>query len=64
LCEHGDCTVLIVSHGLEVVKELAQYAIWLDRGTLLMDGRADQVIDAYFDEEDIQPEEATALEDV
>jgi len=64
LCDTGDCTVLIVSHGLEVVKELAQYAIWLDRGTLLMDGRADQVIDAYFEEEDIEQEEATALEDV
>jgi len=29
-----------------------------------MDGRADQVIDAYFEEEDIDQEEATALEDV
>jgi lipopolysaccharide transport system ATP-binding protein/teichoic acid transport system ATP-binding protein len=63
LCE-ADCTVLIVSHGLEVVKELAQYAIWLDRGTLLMDGRADQVIDAYFEENEIDPDEMSALEDV
>jgi teichoic acid transport system ATP-binding protein len=62
LCER-DCTVLIVSHGLEVVKELAQYAIWLDRGTLLMDGRASEVIDAYFEEEEIESDEATALED-
>jgi ABC-type polysaccharide/polyol phosphate transport system ATPase subunit len=63
LCEGGDCTVLIVSHGLEVVKELAEYAIWLDRGTLLMDGAADAVIDAYFEEEEIDSDEATALED-
>jgi ABC-type polysaccharide/polyol phosphate transport system ATPase subunit len=64
LCEHGDCTVLIVSHGLDVIKMLAQYAIWLDRGTLLMDGRADQVVDAYLEEEGIDTEDATAMEDV
>jgi teichoic acid transport system ATP-binding protein len=63
LCDAGDCTVLIVSHGLEVVKELAEYAIWLDRGTLLMDGRATSVIDAYFEEEEIESDEASALED-
>ena len=31
LCEQ-DCTVLIVSHGLEVVKALAEGCVWLDRG--------------------------------
>jgi ABC-type methionine transport system ATPase subunit len=32
LCESEHCTVLIVSHGLEVVKALAQRCVWLDRG--------------------------------
>jgi ABC-type glutathione transport system ATPase component len=64
LCDGGECTVLIVSHGLEVVKDLAEYAIWLDRGTLVMEGRADKVISAYLEEDDIREDEATALEDV
>jgi ABC-type polysaccharide/polyol phosphate transport system ATPase subunit len=63
LCER-DCTVLIVSHGLEVVKALAEHCIWLDRGILHMDAPASETIDAYFAEEDIEETSATALEDV
>jgi ABC-type polysaccharide/polyol phosphate transport system ATPase subunit len=63
LCER-DCTVLIVSHGLEVVKMLAEHCIWLDRGEVCMDSPASDAIAAYFAEEDIEDTSATALEDV
>jgi ABC-type polysaccharide/polyol phosphate transport system ATPase subunit len=63
LCER-DCTVLIVSHGLEVVKTLAEHCIWLDRGELRMDSPASEAIDAYFAEEDVDETSAAALEDV
>jgi teichoic acid transport system ATP-binding protein len=62
LCER-ECTVLIVSHGLEVVKALAEHCIWLDRGELLMDAPADEAIDAYFSEEELDTESAVVLED-
>jgi ABC-type polysaccharide/polyol phosphate transport system ATPase subunit len=63
LCER-DCTVLIVSHGLEVVKMLAEHCIWLDRGELRMDSPASEAIEAYFAEEDVEETSAAALEDV
>ena len=64
LCEHQDCTVLIVSHGLEVVKALAERCVWLDRGIVQHEGPADEVVSAYMDEEHIESTSATALEDV
>jgi len=64
LCDQEHCTVLIVSHGLEVVKALAEGCVWLDRGLVRMQGRADEVVSAYMDEEHIEATSATALEDV
>jgi len=63
LCEQ-DCTVLIVSHGLEVVKALAERCVWLDRGVVHYEGPADEVVAAYMAEENIEATSATALEDV
>ena len=64
LCEHDDCTVLIVSHGLEVVKQLATGCVWLDRGIVRAEGSADEVVAEYMSEEHIAATSATALEDV
>jgi teichoic acid transport system ATP-binding protein len=64
LCEQEHCTVLIVSHGLEVVKALAERCVWLDRGLVHLEGPADEVVAAYMDEEHIEATSATALEDV
>lgn len=63
LCER-DCTVLIVSHGLEVVRQLAEGCIWLERGELRMQAPADEVVAAYLAEEHISTASAVALEDV
>ena len=63
LCDR-ECTVLIVSHGLEVVKALASSCVWLDRGLVRMQGAADEVVGAYLDEERIEVANAAALEDV
>lgn len=63
LCSR-ECTVVIVSHGLEVVKALADQCVWLDRGLVRMQASADEVVAAYFAEEHIESTEATALEDV
>jgi len=63
LCDAQHCTVLIVSHGLEVVRALAEHCIWIDRGQLHMDAPSADVIAAYFEEEEIE-ETAAVLEDV
>jgi ABC-type polysaccharide/polyol phosphate transport system ATPase subunit len=59
-----DCTVLIVSHGLEVVRLLASGCLWIDRGVVKMEGAAQDVIAGYLDDEHIADDNATALEDV
>ncbi|MGN6686354.1 MAG: ABC transporter ATP-binding protein [Actinomycetales bacterium] len=40
-------TVFLVSHSLAVVRETCDRAIWLEDGRMLMDGPADDVVDAY-----------------
>ncbi|MFF8268738.1 ABC transporter ATP-binding protein [Streptomyces sp. NPDC016562] len=40
-------TVFLVSHGINTVRETCDRAIWLEAGTLRMDGPADEVCDAY-----------------
>ena len=50
LCER-DCTVLLVSHGMQVVKQLADRCLWLERAPR-MEGPGDEVVGAYLDEMD------------
>jgi teichoic acid transport system ATP-binding protein len=45
-------TVFLVSHGLGVIRESCTRAIWLENGRIVMDGPADDVVDAYQDEHD------------
>ena len=40
-------TVIIVSHSLGTVKELCDEVLWLDDGTVVMKGNADEVIPKY-----------------
>ena len=39
-------TVFLVSHSLDVVKDTCSRALWVDKGTLVMDGPADEVVGA------------------
>ncbi len=40
-------TVFLVSHGLGVVRETCDRAIWLEKGEIVVDGDAQAVVDAY-----------------
>ena len=40
-------TLLFVSHSGPMVRELCNRAVWLERGQILLDGPADEVLDAY-----------------
>jgi lipopolysaccharide transport system ATP-binding protein len=41
-------TVLFVSHNMEAVRGLCQRCVWLKDGRLHQDGKADEIIEAYF----------------
>jgi len=43
-----NATVLVVSHDLEFVKQSCQYALWLDKGKVMLLGNADRVVENYL----------------
>lgn len=46
----GGTTLLFVSHSIEQVKELCQYAIWIDKGTVKAQGDVEVVSQQYMSE--------------
>jgi UDP-galactopyranose mutase len=48
----GGTTLLYVSHNIEGVRKLCDNVIWLDKGKIRMIGKADEVCDAYQDEQE------------
>lgn len=56
-------TVFLVSHGLGVIRETCNRAIWLEKGKIVADGEANAVVDAYQDrhDPDARALEATAV---
>lgn len=41
-------TVLFVSHNMEAIRSLCQRVVWLKEGRLHKDGKADEIVEAYF----------------
>lgn len=60
----SDRTIVIVSHSLEVVKELCDRAIWLYKGQFKLDGDPTYVIDEYMKQiaKDHKDEKKAAVE--
>lgn len=44
----GGTTVLYVSHSIQSIKAICDRVIWIDHGTMVMDGKADEVVEAYI----------------
>jgi teichoic acid transport system ATP-binding protein len=40
-------TVFLVSHSMQSIRDTCSRVIWLDQGTLMMDGETEEVIKAY-----------------
>jgi len=45
---HSGRTVLFVSHNMEAVRSLCQRVVWLKEGRLHQDGKADEIVEDYF----------------
>jgi ABC-type polysaccharide/polyol phosphate transport system ATPase subunit len=58
-----DRTVVLVSHALGTIQELADQAVWMDKGKLRMWDEPDAVIDAYTEFLGVR-QDAVTLEDV
>jgi ABC-type polysaccharide/polyol phosphate transport system ATPase subunit len=59
LCER-DCTIMLVSHGMQAVKRLAERCLWLEHGVVRMEGPGDEVVQAYLDSQQIDEESESA----
>jgi ABC-type polysaccharide/polyol phosphate transport system ATPase subunit len=59
----GDCTVVLVSHGLGTIRQKADQALWLENGIVFDEGPADEVVEAYLEHEEVQEEESV-MEDI
>lgn len=44
---HGGSTVLMVSHGMDTIKDNCSKVVWIEKGKLMMIGSANEVCDAY-----------------
>jgi teichoic acid transport system ATP-binding protein len=62
LCSH-DRTIVLVSHSLGAIADLADEAIWLDKGELRMQGEPQAVIDSYAEFLGVE-EDAVTMDDV
>jgi teichoic acid transport system ATP-binding protein len=51
LREHAG-TVFLVSHGLGIIRQTCSRAIWLEAGKIIVDGDANDVVDAYENRHD------------
>jgi ABC-type polysaccharide/polyol phosphate transport system ATPase subunit len=58
----ADCTVLIVTHGLQIVRKLADRCIWLDEGAVRMEGPAKKVARAYLESDGVEDEESSFVD--
>jgi lipopolysaccharide transport system ATP-binding protein len=48
-------TVLFVSHNMEAVRSLCERGVWLKDGRLQKDGKADEIVEAYFNSMSKEP---------
>jgi teichoic acid transport system ATP-binding protein len=55
-------TIFLVSHNLNEIRRSCTRALWLDHGQLIMDGRADDVVDAYEQRDDANNDEGEYAE--
>ncbi|MGH9027189.1 MAG: ABC transporter ATP-binding protein [Acidimicrobiia bacterium] len=62
LCER-ECTVMIISHGMDIVKQLAARSLWLDHGRIQAEGPSDEVVTAYLKSQKVDAEAPATLED-
>ena len=55
--------MFLVSHGLGSIKEMCNEAMWLDKGTLMMRGEPEEVVEAYMEFLKVK-RSATTTEDI
>jgi ABC-type polysaccharide/polyol phosphate transport system ATPase subunit len=58
----SDCTFMLVTHGLELVRAMADYCLWIEKGRVRGEGPADEIVAAYLENEGMQAELAAMID--
>ena len=58
-----DCTVMLVSHGMQTVRQLADRCLWLEGGLARMEGPGEEVVGSYLEAMGTG-KKASAMEDI
>jgi ABC-type polysaccharide/polyol phosphate transport system ATPase subunit len=45
----GDCTVMIVTHGVSMVQQMGERCLWLDHGRVVAEGEAGEIVESYLE---------------
>lgn len=62
LCEDGDTTVIMVSHGLSLLEDLTSQSLWLDQGRRMGLGPTPEIVEMYLEHLGAERETATTEE--
>lgn len=57
----GDCTVMIVTHGVTMVQQMGERCLWLDHGRVVTEGPADEVVESYLEQQGMAESEDVAV---
>jgi ABC-type polysaccharide/polyol phosphate transport system ATPase subunit len=57
----GDCTVMIVTHGVTMVQQMGERCLWLDHGRVVTEGPADEVVESYLEHQGMAESEDVAV---
>lgn len=59
-----ECTVMIISHGLELIELLADRCVWLELGKVVQEGPANKVVESYLASDDLTVQSTAAMNDI
>lgn len=59
-----ECTVMIISHGLELITTLADRCVWIEQGKVVQEGPADKVVESYLHSDELTSQSMAAMNNI
>lgn len=59
-----ECTVMIISHGLELISLLADRCLWMEEGKVVDEGPAAKIVESYLARDDLDVESTAVIDDI
>lgn len=59
-----ESTVMIISHGLELITTLADRCVWMEHGEVVQEGPAEKVVESYLTSDELTVQSMAAMNDI